>query len=89
MTDWQKIKFRLFVFFRFSLPEAVRSIRRRIWNKRIRLWWHKLFVKGRSEFHHSLAMDTEAMMVMDDEELRIYLEDLGRRRSIAHDRDIV
>lgn len=88
MTKWQKFKFRLYVFFRFDLPETLRNARRRIWNKRIRLLWFKFFVKGRSEFHHSLSMDTEAMMVMDNREKQKYLEDLLSRRNKAHNRSL-
>ncbi len=84
---WQKFKLELYVFIRYDFPDSLRNMRRRIWNKRIKLWWHRLFVR-RNEFHPSLNMDVEAMMVMDEEELERYCEDLAIRRAIAHNRDL-
>ena len=61
--------------------------RRKIWNKRIKLWWYQLYVR-KNEFHKSLQTDFEAMMVMNEDELKKYYADLGRRRMIAHKRDL-
>jgi len=56
-----------------SLPEKLTDLRRRIWNKRLLLWWYRLFIR-RDEFHRSLSSDLEAMLVMDSSELRKYSE---------------
>ena len=87
MTEWQKFKHEMHLYFRYDFREDLRNIRRRIWNKRIKLWWYQLFVR-KNEFHPSLNADTEAMMVMDEKELGKYYEDLGKRRAIAHNRDL-
>ncbi|MHB1118328.1 MAG: hypothetical protein ACYCZ7_02295 [Minisyncoccota bacterium] len=54
---------------------------------KVRLWWHRLFIR-RNEFHHSLDMDTDAMVRMSSAESKKYILDLVRRRSIAHERDL-
>jgi len=76
-----------FYSFWFRLSEALTDLRRRIWNKRILLWWYRLYIR-QDEFHKSLNSDIEAMMVMDSSELREYFCDLYRRRKIAHRRDM-
>ena len=88
MTKWQKFWFFLYLRVRYGLPESIRNIRRRIWNKRLKLWWYRLFVR-KDEFHHSLQMDLDALLVMDDDEKQAYLSDLQRRRTIAHRRSLV
>jgi hypothetical protein len=70
-----------------SLSEKLADLRRMIWNKRLLLWWYRLFIR-RDEFHKSLNSDSEAMLVMDSSELRKYFEDLYRRRKIAHQREL-
>ncbi|MEK7658486.1 MAG: hypothetical protein AAB352_01305 [Patescibacteria group bacterium] len=86
MTKWEKFKHSLYLF-RCDFLDGTRNLRRKIWNKRIKLWWHKLFIR-KDEFHLSLNMDAEAMMVMNKEELKRYFDDLRRRRRIAHNRDL-
>ena len=63
------------------------DLRRKIWNKRLRLWWYRLYIR-QDEFHRSLNSDIEAMLVMDSSELKAYFKDLYRRRRIAHRRDM-
>lgn len=63
----------------------VENIRRIVWNKHIKLWWYKLWIR-RNEFHVSFDTDAEALAVMDDNERRDYCQDLARRRTIAHER---
>ena len=86
MTKWQRFKHELFLI-RHDFTDWLRSVRRRIWNKRLKLWWYQLFVR-KDEFHHSLSTDPEAMMVMSEKELERYYTDLGRRRAVAHKRDL-
>ena len=87
MTKWEKFKHYSYLYFRYDFVESLRNIRRRVWNKRLKLWWYQLFIR-KNEFHPSLNTDIEAMLVMNDEELEIYRNDLYRRRVIAHNRDI-
>ena len=68
------------------LREELVNLRRRIWNKHILLWWYKLYIR-RNEFHKSLNTDIDAMLVMDEDELVAYFNDLYRRRKIAHQRE--
>lgn len=63
------------------------KIKRRIWNKHIQLWWHKLWIR-KDEFHHSLNMNGAAMLEMNEQEKEKYLADLVRRREIAHQKDM-
>ena len=63
------------------------DLRRRVWNKRIKLWWYRLYIR-RDEFHKSLNTDSEALLVMDRWDRREYFIDLNRRRRIAHKRDL-
>lgn len=51
-----------------------------------RVWWHQLWIR-KDEFHHSLSMDIEAMIYMDTEETKIYLEKLNKRRETARQRN--
>ena len=79
---------RLVLFVRWldikSLPG---KIKRRIWNKRLLLWWYRLWVRE-DEFHRSLDMDVAAMLEMNERERKKYLADLVHRREIAHQRDL-
>ena len=54
---------------------------------RPRLLWHKLFIRE-DEFDKSLDMDGYAMMDMNKEDRKKYLNDLSRRRRIAHEQDM-
>jgi hypothetical protein len=69
------------------MREWLTNIRRRLWNKRLKLWWYRLYVR-QDEFHCSLNTDVEAMFVMDSEEIQRYFKDIQRRRTIAHRRDL-
>jgi len=66
----------------YYLRECLINIRRRIWNKGIKLWWYRLFVR-KDEFHPSLDIDAEATMVMNHEEYVAYRKDLELRRKKA------
>ncbi|MFA7193600.1 MAG: hypothetical protein WC087_01640 [Candidatus Paceibacterota bacterium] len=85
MNKLQKIKLGWW-FFWFDLKCGTANIRRRIWNKRILLWWYRLWIR-KDEFHKSLSSDFSAKLVMTEEERDEYDKDLCRRRRIAHDRD--
>lgn len=87
MTKWQKFKHKAYLYFRYDLWESLRNLRRRVWNKHLKMWWGKLFVR-KDEFHKSLDMDPEALMVMNKKELREYYQDLAKRRAIAHERQL-
>ena len=54
---------------------------------RMRLFWAQMWVR-KDEFHRSLDIDMEAMMQMDREQQRQYLERINKRREIAHKRDL-
>lgn len=54
---------------------------------RIRHWWQRLWIR-KDEFHPSLNMDVGVMYNMTENEKTEYLNDLVRRRNIAHERDI-
>jgi hypothetical protein len=52
-----------------------------------KLWWDRLWIRE-DEFHQSLSMDAEMMSEMTPGEQKEYLEDLVKRREIAHQRDM-
>jgi len=54
---------------------------------RPRMFWNKLWVR-KDEFHKSLEMDASAMMTMSREDVQKHMDDLVRRRNIAHQRDL-
>lgn len=58
------------------------KIKRRIWNKRVQLWWHKLWIR-KDEMHHSLNLNSAAMLEMNQKEREEYLKNLESRRKIA------
>jgi hypothetical protein len=66
-----------------SVPGKIKRI---VWNKGILLKWNRLWIR-KNELDSSLDMDIEVMREMDEEEERRYLDDLVRRRSIAHEQD--
>ncbi len=61
--------------------------KRRIWNVRIKFWWHCLYYR-KDEFHSSLDKDPCAWMVMTDQERKKYDQRLTKRRWKAHQRDL-
>ena len=71
------------------LDRGVRWLRyqARMLKHRPRLWWHRLWIR-RDEFHRSLDMDSYAMLDMNEEDSKAYINDLMRRRQIAHERDL-
>jgi hypothetical protein len=79
----------LYAFFRLRIAadEMPSKIRRRVWNKRIKLFWNRLWIRS-DEFHQSLDMDVAAMLEMTSEEQAEYLKDLARRRRLAHCEDL-
>ncbi len=62
---------------------SISSLKRQIWNKRLLLWWYRLWIR-KDEFHQSLKIDPEALACMSPEEQKKYLKDLCERREIAH-----
>lgn len=72
----------------YGLGNLLVSAKRRIWNKRLKLWWYQLWIRE-NEFHRSLNIDIEAVLVMNDHEKDNYMFDLVRRREIAHNREIL
>ena len=64
------------------------KIKRCVWNRRLLLWWYRLWIK-KDEFHNSLSRDPDAMMEMGEQEMEEYFADLTRRRKVAHQRDLV
>lgn len=64
----------------------------RVWNRRpklrhrLKLWWHRLWVRA-DEFHSTLDRDHDLMSGMCECEKHRYINDLIRRREIAHRRD--
>jgi hypothetical protein len=63
------------------------DLKRRIWNKRILLWWYRLWIR-KDEFHQSLTIDPYALICMNEEEKLKYFDDLYRRRALAHKRSL-
>ncbi len=53
----------------------------------LRNLWNRLWVR-QDEFHPSLNMDVDLMLKMDEEQRNRYINDLARRRKIAHERDL-
>ena len=81
-------KVRVFLFgWWLGIEWKATKIKRRVWNKRILLWWYRLWIR-KNEFHCSLEMDAEAMIEMNEQERNVYLLDLLHRRRIAHKRDL-
>ena len=63
------------------------DLKRRIWNKRILLWWYRLWIR-KDKFHQSLATDPYALICMNYDEEKEYFKDLNERRGIAHERSL-
>lgn len=61
--------------------------KRLFWNRGIKLQWNRLYVR-KDEFHSSLDMDVGAMLDMNPKQRARYIQDLVRRRQIAHKRDL-
>lgn len=82
----EKVRIVLYVW-RLDVKSLPDKIKRRIWNKHILLWWHRLYIR-KDEFHRSLDIDGAAMLEMNKQEKKNYLADIVRRREIAHRRDL-
>lgn len=70
----------------FVLAAPGRS-KRFFWNRGIKLFWYRLWIR-KNEFDHSLDLDVDAIRGMNEGQLRRYVEDLIRRRMVAHKRDL-
>lgn len=57
-----------------------------IWNQKLKLLWYKLWIR-KNEFHKSLDTDMDAMLNMNEKQKENYINDLVKRRNIAHNRD--
>jgi len=49
--------------------------------------WNKLWIR-KNKFHESLELDHKAMLHMTKKQVHKYLKDIGKRRQIAHERDL-
>jgi len=67
--------------------EGADRLRRRLWNRGLKLCWYKLWIR-KNEFHKSLDIDPNALTEMTREEREEYMNDLVKRRNIAHERDL-
>jgi hypothetical protein len=72
----------------YGIGNLLINIKRRIWNKRIRVWWCRLWIRE-NEFHKTLNVDIEAVLVMNDKEKENYMFDLMRRRELAHSGELL
>ncbi|PCI19827.1 hypothetical protein COB64_02930 [Candidatus Wolfebacteria bacterium] len=54
---------------------------------RLKLFWSRLWIR-KNEFHSSLDMDVQFMFTMNERQQEKYLDDLTRRRNVAHRRDM-
>lgn len=72
---------------RCDFVSALQKVWRSLWNRGIKLLWYRLWVR-KDEFHKSLNMDIDAMLDMTDAERKAYLNDLCKRRSLAHEREM-
>ncbi len=71
---------------RYDVSFAIFDLRCQ-WRKHVVLRWYRLWVR-KDEFHPSLDTDAFAMCAMTGDEKTAYLNDLARRRNIAHRRDL-
>ena len=72
----------------YEIKSCVEKIKRFVWNRGIKLQWNRLWVR-KDEFHDSLNTDVNAMFEMSRKERIAYIEDLYKRRQIAHERDLI
>lgn len=86
--NWRYLSECIKIWWQVEVVGTIWDIKRRIWNKRLLLWWYRLWIR-RNEFNQSLYLDHEAMLVMTDKEREHYdAADITKRRSIAHERDL-
>lgn len=62
--------------------------KRFVWNRGIKLQWNRLWVR-KDEFHSSLDMDVDAILGISQKQRDMYIEDLCKRRQIAHEKDLM
>lgn len=87
MTKFDKIRLEFKVLY-WDVKCFFRNCKRRLWNKRIKMWYNCLFFKrlvGKNgEFDSSFSLDTMAMFVMSDKEFKKYDKELAWRKHRAH-----
>lgn len=71
----------------FSLPKRFGRKIKCLAEKHFILRWHRLWIR-KDEFDKSLNLNVDAMLVMSKKEQERYLNDLAKRRHIAHERDL-
>jgi len=71
----------------FDFKKFIIKTKEKTWEGGIILWWYRLYIR-KDEFHHSLDLDHKVMLNMNDKERKKYLDDLVKRREIAHKRDL-
>jgi hypothetical protein len=62
------------------------SFVRMFFGSRLRLFWYRLWIR-KDEFHQSLNIDSEVMLTMNSKQRQNYMDDLNRRRNVAHMRE--
>jgi len=88
MTKWELFKYEVYNFWRYDfLEDKIFYVKRKIWNCGIKLLWYKLWIR-KDEFHKSLDLDINAMLVMNREQREKYYKEIENRRHIAHERDL-
>lgn len=68
------------------IPQKIRKIKRSIWNRGLRLFWCRLWIR-KNEFHWTLDIDREAFEGVDDVKKKAYFVDIARRQHLAHAKD--
>jgi hypothetical protein len=69
-------------FYFLEIRPGIIRFGRTIWNKNIKLWWARLWIR-KDPHHWSLDNDRDAMMVMNQKEREKYGNDLIKRRNTA------
>ena len=82
----EKIKFKIWCYKEIFFI-TIKNIKRKIWNKYILHVWNNLYIR-KDEFHKSLDLDLNAMLVMDKKEREKYYKNIMKRRNIAHEKDL-
>ena len=71
----------------FYVKEPCKHIKSIIWNRGIKLFWNRLWIRE-NEFHKSLNTDIYALMYMNSKQRDKYYTKLAKRRDIAHKQDM-
>jgi len=77
----------LVIFWKLDVKHWLRKIKRNFWHKHVLTQWYCLWVR-QNEFYHSLDIDQEAILKMNNKKRDQYLTNLHKRRQIAHNRDL-